>query len=97
MTENRVATLKDVAALAGFDQGELITIPSLPEVTDWEAYEAARQNLIPKLSLSRPAARYRVALNQSRNFGDVDDNRPNAGLAYFRLADESEVWTGTPL
>jgi uncharacterized protein len=65
------------AALAGFDQGELITIPSLPEVTDWEAYEAARQNLIPKLSLSRPAARYRVVvLNQSRNFGDVDDNRP---------------------
>jgi len=65
------------ATLAGFDQGELITIPSLPEVTDWEAYEAARQNLIPKLSLSRPAARYRVvALNQSRNFGDVEDNRP---------------------
>ena len=65
------------AALAGFDQGELITIPSLPEVTDWEAYEAARQNLIPKLSLSRPAARYRVvALNQSRNFDDVEDNRP---------------------
>lgn len=65
------------AALAGFDQGELITIPSLPEVTDWEAYEAARQNLVPKLSLSRPAARYRVvALNQSRNFGDVEDNRP---------------------
>ena len=65
------------AALAGFDQGELITIPSLPEVTDWEAYEAARQNLIPKLSLSRPAARYRVvAPNQSRNFDDVEDNRP---------------------
>ena len=65
------------AALAGFDQGELITIPSLPEVTDWEAYEAARQNLISKLSLSRPAARYRVvALNQSRNFSDVEDNCP---------------------
>jgi len=65
------------AALAGFDQGELITIPSLLEVTDWEAYEAASQNLIPKLSLSRPAARYRVvALNQSRTFGDVEDNRP---------------------
>jgi len=46
------------AALAGFDQGELISIPSLPNVADWEAYEAARQNLIPKLSLSRPAARY---------------------------------------
>jgi len=65
------------AALAGFDQGELITIPSLPDVTDWEAYEAARQHLIPKLSLSRPAARYLVvALNQSRNFGGVEDNRP---------------------
>jgi len=65
------------AALAGFDQGELITIPSLPDVTDWEAYEAARENLIPKLSLSRPAARYRVvALNQSRNFDGVEDNRP---------------------
>jgi uncharacterized protein len=48
------------AALAGFDQGELITIPSLPDLTDWEAYEAARQKLIPNLSLSVPAARYRV-------------------------------------
>jgi uncharacterized protein len=49
------------AALAGFDQGELITIPSLPDVADWETYEAARQNLIPKLSLSFPAARYGLA------------------------------------
>ena len=49
------------AALAGFDQGEFITIPSLPDLADWEAYEAARQKLIPKLSLSSPAARYRVS------------------------------------
>ena len=48
------------AALAGFDQGELITIPSLPDLADWERYEAARQNLIPKLSLSRPASRYQA-------------------------------------
>jgi len=48
------------AAIAGFDQGELVTIPSLPDITDWEAYEAARQNLIPKLFLSSPAARYDV-------------------------------------
>jgi uncharacterized protein len=47
------------AALAGFDQGELITIPSLPDIADWEAYETARLNLIPKLSRSAPAARYR--------------------------------------
>lgn len=48
------------AALAGFDQGELITIPSLPDTADWQAYEAARQKLIPSLSLKRPAARYRA-------------------------------------
>ena len=49
------------AAFAGFDQGELITIPSLPNVADWEAYEAARQKMIPGLSLSSPAARYLTA------------------------------------
>ncbi|WP_026615708.1 SDR family NAD(P)-dependent oxidoreductase [Ensifer aridi] len=49
------------AALAGFDFGEQITIPSLPDAADWQAYEAARQKLIPHLSLSAPAARYRVA------------------------------------
>ncbi len=49
------------AALAGFDQGELVTIPSLPDAADWDAYEAARQKLIPNLSLSAPAARYRIA------------------------------------
>ena len=49
------------AALAGFDQGEVITIPSLPDIADWNAYEAARQHLIPKLSLSAPALRYAAA------------------------------------
>ena len=49
------------AALAGLDRGELVTIPSLPDTADWEAYEAARQNLMPKLSLSTPAPRYRVS------------------------------------
>jgi uncharacterized protein len=46
------------AAIAGFELGEIITIPSLPDVADWETYEAARQNLIPNLSLSSPAGRY---------------------------------------
>ena len=50
--------------MAGLDQGELVTIPSLPDIADWEVYEAARQNMIPKLSLSSPAPRYGVtALN----------------------------------
>ncbi|MGH6860177.1 MAG: SDR family NAD(P)-dependent oxidoreductase [Phyllobacterium sp.] len=48
------------AALAGLDQGEFITIPALPEGADWEAYEAARQKLMPNLSRRQPAARYRM-------------------------------------
>ena len=46
------------AALVGLDRGEIVTIPSLPDLADWEAYEAARQHMLPKLSLSVPAARY---------------------------------------
>lgn len=49
------------AAIAGFELGEIITIPSLPDLADWETYEAARQKLIPKLSLSSPAGRYESA------------------------------------
>ncbi|WP_166300646.1 SDR family NAD(P)-dependent oxidoreductase [Bradyrhizobium sp. 2S1] len=48
------------AALAGLDQGEVITVPSLPDAADWQAYEAARQKLMPNLSRSAPAARYGV-------------------------------------
>ena len=48
------------AALAGLDQGEVFTVPSLPEAADWHAYEAARQKLMPNLSRSAPAARYGV-------------------------------------
>lgn len=47
------------AALAGFDQGELFTIPSLPELADWQAYETARQKLMPNLSRQSVAQRYR--------------------------------------
>jgi short-subunit dehydrogenase len=48
------------AALAGLDRGENVTIPSLPDMADWEAYEAVRKNMFPKLSLSSPAARYQA-------------------------------------
>ncbi|HEX2543699.1 MAG TPA: SDR family oxidoreductase [Ramlibacter sp.] len=46
------------AALAGLDQGELVTIPSLPDVAEWERFEAAREVLTPQLSRSTPALRY---------------------------------------
>ena len=49
------------AALTGFDQGEFVTIPALPDAADWDAYEAARQKLLPNLSRSTAAARYRKA------------------------------------
>jgi short-subunit dehydrogenase len=57
------------AALAGLDQGELFTIPSLPEAADWEAYEAARQKLLPNLSRQTPAIRYsgKAAAQASQN------------------------------
>lgn len=48
------------AALAGLDHGETVTIPSLPDAAEWDAYDAARQNLLPKLSRKTPAARYRA-------------------------------------
>ena len=46
-------------ALAGLDQGELVTIPSLPDAADWERFNAARLALGPKLSRDRAAERYR--------------------------------------
>jgi short-subunit dehydrogenase len=49
------------AALAGFDAGELVTIPSLPDAADWQALEAARQKLGPNLSRNKAAERYKTA------------------------------------
>jgi short-subunit dehydrogenase len=46
------------AALAGLEQGETITIPSLPDRADWDAFENARKALGPGLSRTTPAARY---------------------------------------
>jgi uncharacterized protein len=46
------------AALAGLEQGEVITIPSLPDRADWDAFENARKALGPGLSRTTPAARY---------------------------------------
>jgi short-subunit dehydrogenase len=48
------------AALAGLEQGELVTIPSLPDKADWDAFETARDRLAPNLSHEVPAARYHV-------------------------------------
>ena len=47
-------------ALAGLDLGELVTIPSLPDIADWDAFEGARQRLIPYLAGAHRAARYQA-------------------------------------
>jgi short-subunit dehydrogenase len=47
------------AALSGLDRHELITVPSLPDAADWDAYNAARLALGPNLSRSQAAARYK--------------------------------------
>ncbi len=49
------------AALVGLDRGELITLPSLSNEADWEAFQAARQHLGPNLSLDHAASRYKTA------------------------------------
>jgi short-subunit dehydrogenase len=48
------------AALVGFDRGELVTIPSLHDEHEWEAFEAARKTLSSHHSSNVPAARYAV-------------------------------------
>jgi short-subunit dehydrogenase len=49
------------AALAGFDRRESITIPPLPDATQWTDFEAARKVMIPNFSQAHAAERYRTA------------------------------------
>lgn len=49
------------AALAGLDLGETVTIPSLPDAQDWDALNAMRLGLAPRLSLQHAASRYTKA------------------------------------
>jgi short-subunit dehydrogenase len=48
------------AALAGLDQGEIVTIPSLPDKDEWDRYEAARRAMSGKLSSAAPGRRYNI-------------------------------------
>jgi len=46
------------AALAGFEQGEIVTIPPLHNGDNWLAYEAARSDLATQFGNNTPGARY---------------------------------------
>ena len=45
------------AALAGFDQGEVVTLPSLADTGLWEQYDTARANLFTAMQTGKPAPR----------------------------------------
>jgi uncharacterized protein len=62
LPESIVMSSEDMvdAALVGLDQGELVTIPSLPDVDDWTRFEAARRDLSQRFGNSAPAPRYRT-------------------------------------
>jgi short-subunit dehydrogenase len=62
LPESIVMSAEDMvsASLAALDQGELVTIPSLPDAKDWTDFDDARKALFPNLSKSKPAARYGV-------------------------------------
>ena len=48
------------AALAGLDLGETVTLPSLPNLAEWDRYEAARHAMSSKVSSAIAAPRYNL-------------------------------------
>lgn len=53
------------AALAGLDQGELVTIPTLHDGDNWTRWEADRRALAPQFANAKPAPRYAVSANKA--------------------------------
>jgi short-subunit dehydrogenase len=49
------------AAMVGFDRREPVTIPPLHEAGQWDAYQAARQAMLPNVRQTHAAERYRTA------------------------------------
>jgi short-subunit dehydrogenase len=49
------------AALAGFDKGEDITLPSVADATFWDTFDEARSKLFAAAQTGEPAPRYRAA------------------------------------
>jgi short-subunit dehydrogenase len=46
------------AALAGLDQGETVTLPSLEDASLWDAFDAARIKMFNATQTKKPASRY---------------------------------------
>ena len=66
------------AALAGLDQGEVVTIPPLQDGDDWARFDAARVALAPKFGNSAPGAEIpnrRTPRSADRISGDSHETR----------------------
>ncbi len=50
------------ASLAGSRQGEVVTIPALADIEQWNRFEAARRAMAGKLSNAAPAQRYGLSV-----------------------------------
>jgi len=63
LNKNTLMTTENMvdAALAGLDQGETITWPSVADTSLWEKYEAARSELFAGTQAGTPAPRYKIA------------------------------------
>ena len=48
------------AALAGLDQGEVVTIPGLPDNPEWDRFDVARRAMAERAERAVPAPRYNV-------------------------------------
>jgi short-subunit dehydrogenase len=67
LPEGTVMSAEDMvdAALAGLDQGELVTLPSLQDGDEWTRFEAARRAISKQFFHSTPAPRYRIGVRAS--------------------------------
>jgi short-subunit dehydrogenase len=52
------------ASLAGLDLGEVVTLPALADLADWDRYESARRAMSNRLSNAIPAPRYGAAMQK---------------------------------
>jgi short-subunit dehydrogenase len=68
LPEGTVMSAEDMvdAALVGLDQGERVTLPSLPDGNEWTRFEAARRTMSGHFFHSTPAPRYATGLAASR-------------------------------
>jgi short-subunit dehydrogenase len=63
LPEGTVMSAEDLvdAALVGLDEGEVITLPSLPDGGEWTSFEVARRAMANHSFRSAPARRYSTA------------------------------------